>query len=183
MSPSSAVRGVSWREKLIKESGLNSQEYMSGVQTIYTLDNQSLRWELRGAGAGIVRGTQRGRGSPGFNHTTVSLIQVSGGSYLDQGFHISNPLDLLGVLLDLDLRKDTEGTRRIPPGDRTTVVFSSMSHREHLLGVEGQSPRPWAAASGYQLLLSWVISQQLSGWTEQGLQVHTELGGSCASKL
>lgn len=87
------------------------------------------------------------------------------------------------MLLDLDLRMDTEGTRRIPLGDRTTVVFSSMSHCEHLLGVEGQSPRPWAAASGYQLLLSWVISQQLSGWTEQGLQVHTELGGSWASKL
>ena len=170
------------REKLFKESGLNSQEHISGVETIYTLDNQSLRWELGGAGADI-GGTQRGHGSPGFSHMTVSLIQVAGGSYLDQGFHVSNPLDLLGVLLNLDLRMDTEGTRRIPLGNRTTIIFSSMSHREHLLGMEGQSPRPWAAASGYQLLLSWVISQQLSRWMEQGLQVHTELGGSCASKL
>lgn len=110
MSTSSTVR-----EKLIKESGLNSQEHISGVETIYTLDNQSLNWEL-GGGRSRRWGDTEGPWVTRLSHTTVSLIQVAGGSYLDQGFHVSNPLDLLGVLLNLDLRMDTEGTEGFPLG-------------------------------------------------------------------
>lgn len=111
------------REKLIKESGLNSQEHISGVETIYTLDNQSLRWELGGAGAGVGGDTEGPWVTTGFSHTTVSLIQVAGGFLPGSRFPCFQPTGSLGGASQSRPQNGHRRDKKDSLGNRTLILL------------------------------------------------------------